>query len=140
MTNGSIKQNCIPAERIVAFDARAFARGTLPAADVNRDLHHDLIWLPHSRLESMIVWLGDGLGNFKRAPESADDEGELRVRLGDNADGLTSGSGPDDLVYLSSVSVSLPPLSKHIGEVEIAALPTTSPLNARRGLNLRFNF
>lgn len=51
-----------------SFDVRGVDYGSLFAQDVDSDGKTDLIWTGLLRSEDVIVWLGDGAGQFARAP------------------------------------------------------------------------
>ena len=50
-----------------SFDGRGVDHGSLFAQDVDSDGKTDLIWTGRLRSEDVIVWLGDGAGQFERA-------------------------------------------------------------------------
>src|SRR5262249_48378428 len=62
-------------ESHLEFDAAM--PGILAARDVNHDNRVDLIWLPQS--DAPAVWIGDGVGHFARAAQTATDDRELRA-------------------------------------------------------------
>jgi len=55
---------------VLHFDTRSMSLGSLIAQDVDNDGAADLIWTDLLRTDNVIVWLGDGRGEFERAPDS----------------------------------------------------------------------
>ena len=92
-------------ESHLEFGAHDHSFGALAVWDVNHDDKADLIWVYHSRPESALVWLGDGLGHFAKAAElNADDE--LRGILFGDSDPAVVGDVDSKCVYLALHEVS----------------------------------
>jgi hypothetical protein len=56
---------------VLQFDTASASPGALIAQDVDKDGAPDLVWTDLLRSESVIVWLGDGTGDFARTLDSA---------------------------------------------------------------------
>jgi hypothetical protein len=56
---------------VLHFDTRSVSSGALIAEDVDNDGAPDLIWTDLLRADSVIVWRGDGGGEFERSPDCA---------------------------------------------------------------------
>lgn len=50
----------------IDFESRSLGHGSLLSQDVDNDGEPDLIWTDLFRADSVIVWLGDGTGDFER--------------------------------------------------------------------------
>jgi hypothetical protein len=53
----------------LSFDSGVSDRGHLVSDDFDRDGDADLVWISQSSPETIVLWLGDGRGNFSRANE-----------------------------------------------------------------------
>ena len=51
---------------VIDFESRFVGRGSLLSQDVDNDGSPDLIWTDFFRADNVIVWLGDGSGEFER--------------------------------------------------------------------------
>jgi hypothetical protein len=56
---------------VLHFDTKSLNPGSLIAQDVDNDGAPDLIWTDLLHTDSVIVWLGDGRGEFERVPDRA---------------------------------------------------------------------
>ena len=53
----------------LSFDSGVSDRGHLVSDDVDSDGDADLLWISQSSPKTVVLWLGDGRGNFSRASE-----------------------------------------------------------------------
>src|SRR5262249_8535585 len=76
------------------FTTKGISHGSLFARDVDSDGTTDLIWSDLVHAEDVVVWLGDGLGLFKRSEASVVGEGftlaDTRVTAPDESDRETA--------------------------------------------------
>lgn len=85
-------------KRVLHFDNGNIDRGSLVARDVDNDGVADLVWTDLLHADRVVIWLGDGDGQFFRVPASA------------YADGYTlpekSVNNPDETIRETSISAA----------------------------------
>ena len=68
LSHGSHKQISLQfqrsASKTLSFDAGISDPGSLVSSDIDQDGVADLVWLSHSSSPKMVLWRGDGHGNF----------------------------------------------------------------------------
>ena len=125
-------------ESHLEFGSGAHSPGALLARDINHDNKADLIWVYHSRSETAVVWLGDGLGHFAKSVEwnAADLRGML---LGDD-DPAVGGDLNDDHAYLAPQLVSSElPRAQNLEDDTLKG-PVIAGGNRRRDLGLFLSY
>jgi hypothetical protein len=118
-----------------------YTLGRLLARDVNHDNKSDLIWLSQLRSEPAMVWLGDGLGNFKQIADRAAYESELRARnLSDGKPEIGEGFGEEEQACLAPDPISSElPRAANV-ETELTTPPVIAGSNSRRDLGLYLSY
>ncbi|HWN98711.1 MAG TPA: hypothetical protein VNS63_05515 [Blastocatellia bacterium] len=117
-------------------------RGALLARDINHDNNSDLLWVSHSRSEPPEVWLGDGLGNFEKAPDKTAYESDLGSLLfGEANSQIVGGSGAgEEEAYLAPDPESSEFLRATNVEADKAALLVIAGCERRRDLGLDLSY
>ena len=113
--------------------------GTLLTRDINHDNKPDLIWIYNSQSEPMVVWLGDGLGHFLKAPAENADVGLRALLFGDSNPGIVGGV-KDEQVSLTPVPVSSELARIAILENESRKAILIAGRNKRRDLGLYLSY
>ncbi len=97
------------------FDSGASDRGRLISSDIDNDGDADLIWISQSYPQKVVMWLGDGHGNFSQATVSEWSFSRLQELLGNNDSGLAdhSSKSPFACVLPTANPVVLPNTTYH---------------------------
>ena len=122
-----------PSWKSFYFDSGLSERGSLVSRDVDSDGDADLIWTSQSKPQRLVVWLGDGHGEFSVVKEPApylnkiqellaDDSG---ARLADDSDNRNPACVP--LTYVS-MGLDSGTYERHIASSN--RLPRISPVPA----------
>ena len=117
------------------------SRGSLLARDINLDHKSDLIWVPPSRSELPVIWLGDGLGNFEKAVDNGAYQTALSsLVFGDANSEMAGGSRAEEQGYLPSDPGAYELARAASVETEIPTPLTTVGCNGRRDLGLYLSY
>lgn len=115
-SNGSHKRIAIglgkSSWRSLSFESGANDAGELLSSDIDSDGDADLIWVSETFPKRLVVWLGDGAGNFSIAVPRPSDFRHFRSMLIDSSesavvqdvnvrelDGILTGSDSAALIY-----------------------------------------
>jgi hypothetical protein len=114
---------------LLRFDSDGYDHGSLFAQDVDNDGATDLIWSDLLHADDVVVWLGDGAGEFARVPSCAYSDG---FTLGD-----TNVAGPDGSSHETGDSETLFPLDQILAPKSFDRVPTELPRQRLNRVALR---
>jgi hypothetical protein len=114
------------------FDTASVSAGALIAQDVDNDGAPDLVWTDLLRTDSVIVWLGDGRGQFERTSDSAYCGG---FTLGETNIATTDGANQETAINAESIRLfgqtparkSIDPSATSLPDQPVGFIETSSP-------------
>jgi hypothetical protein len=102
----------------LSFDSGVSDRGHLVSDDIDSDGDADLLWISQSSPKTVVLWLGDGRGNFSRADEH--ERGRIQAFLLQARQPQISDDSNDDTalsVLQSTTEIALAPRSFEILQI-----------------------
>jgi hypothetical protein len=85
----------------LVFDSGVTSRGQLFSGDIDSDGDIDLIWLSEESPRKVVIWLGDGQGDFSMAPSSGEEYRKAQTTITDSSKtGLANGGNDSGVTYV----------------------------------------
>jgi hypothetical protein len=124
-----------PSWKSLSFDSGFSERGSLISSDIDSDGDADLIWISQTDPQKLVIWLGDGRGEFSIVNESESYFSRVQALLRNESGARVTGDSDDRdaaCVPLTYVSMSLDGGTDEPHIVSSKRLPHISPERALR--------